>query len=135
MTDSKDLIRGHIELRVGTRRERIRAELPREAVGLESILPAARQMTEAVVSWAVADTESTGRRISCRAGCGGSAKCPSPGARGSCSDSSRRPVGQPTIPTAVSAATLALQTLAEPLFLVRQHRGRPAGDRPPYPAN
>jgi hypothetical protein len=39
MTDSKDLIRGHIELRVGTRRERIRAELPREGVGLELILP------------------------------------------------------------------------------------------------
>jgi Fe-S-cluster containining protein len=70
MTDYKNPIRGQIELRIGTHSAKIRAELPREAAGLDSILPAARQITEAVVSWAVADTESAGKRISCRAGCG-----------------------------------------------------------------
>jgi len=78
MPNSNDPIRGQIELRIGTHSAKIRAELPREAAGLDTILPAARQMTEAVVSWAVADTESAGKRISCRAGCGACCRQPVP---------------------------------------------------------
>jgi len=78
MTDCKSPIRGRIELRIGTHSAKIRAELPREATGLDSIIPIARQMTEAVVSWAVADIESAGKRISCRAGCGACCRQPVP---------------------------------------------------------
>jgi Fe-S-cluster containining protein len=73
-----DLLEGTIELRVGRQSARLKAAVPRGDVPVAAVIPVARQMTEAVVSWAVADTEASGKRISCRAGCGACCRQPVP---------------------------------------------------------
>jgi Fe-S-cluster containining protein len=70
MESDSDSLKGTIELRVGEQTTRLQATLPRGDVELGAVLPVARQMTEAVIQWAVADTEAVGKAISCRAGCG-----------------------------------------------------------------
>jgi Fe-S-cluster containining protein len=65
-----DSLKGTIELRVGQQTTKLQATLARGEVELGAVLPVARQMTEAVIRWAVADTEAAGKMISCRAGCG-----------------------------------------------------------------
>jgi len=65
-----DSIKGTIQLRIGEQVATLQATLPRGDVELAEVLPAARQMTEALIKWAVADSEAAGKAISCRAGCG-----------------------------------------------------------------
>jgi Fe-S-cluster containining protein len=71
MTDRDgESLKGTIELRIGEQTARLQARLPRGQVPSRAVIPLARQMTEAVVTWAVADTKAAGKKISCRAGCG-----------------------------------------------------------------
>jgi Fe-S-cluster containining protein len=65
-----DLLKGTIALRIDEQTAILQARLPRGDVPVGAIVPLARDLTEAVVTWAVSDAEAAGQRISCRAGCG-----------------------------------------------------------------
>jgi len=79
MTDPRGhSLKGTIELHVGEHTIRLQATLPPGKVALGAVLPLARQITEAVVDSAVADTKSAGKTVSCRAGCGGCCRQPVP---------------------------------------------------------
>jgi Fe-S-cluster containining protein len=78
MESDSGSLKGTIELRVGPRATKLHVTVPRGDVELGAVLPVARQMTEAVVKWAVTDAETAGKAISCRAGCGACCRQPVP---------------------------------------------------------
>lgn len=65
-------------LRVGERRLQATAHLPAGHVRIADLLPVLRKFNDAVIGVAVADTEESGRTISCCAGCGACCRQPVP---------------------------------------------------------
>jgi len=60
---------GTIELRRGPEVTRLSARVPRGAVVFAEVLPVAHQLSDALISTAVARSEKDGKPVSCRAGC------------------------------------------------------------------
>jgi Fe-S-cluster containining protein len=65
-----DCLHGTVDLRIGDRRATLQTSLLRGEVAFRDVIPLARQMTGAVVAWAVEDTEARGKRVTCGPKCG-----------------------------------------------------------------
>src|SRR4051812_25330059 len=69
-TDDQERITGHIQLRISGESVAFEVTVPVGPTPLGDLLPVFRGLTNAVVARAVAEVETTGKAISCRAGCG-----------------------------------------------------------------